>query len=1310
MGAHDDADDFAGGLTRRAFLGYSAAASVPLVASVVTVSYEMAGGGKPSDGWPEFLIRREADEVFLKVRAVGFKLKGNARRITPVAWADEYALEFELPPQHFLETALTYQTIPAIVSEADLAGISLKPSLPSLLRFRVPRQPLRLDPQTLLDWSKFELIAPNPTAAGLPYDLEIPRVDREAFSRIELPWGMELAPAPGQQVEASGAPLARSAAGWTELWSTAIQAVRPENRSIPINMEIFSVRGFTRIGTTGSVDQGTLVVTYGTSNSDGPMPKPPTPLLSWERAELAASLCRRFEYTGNADPFRYSAKIFLRDENVPPFAAAYAPGRVIHVEQMRLSTRGGSLSLRTNFAPYPGSAVSGWTHYATLGQDHFVEVIREGFLFPFGTPCQLVMSSQRIFALDSKGRFVAPLNKQAFLRIPQPNIIQVEHNETPFVALSIATEKSPALDLPQPSGDPSEYGKYDYFLPMVGGKPFEFEHVGTDWSGDRHSATMPMIFVSNKARGPKGLIWEPGYIWPPDNGPASGDPRHTIPHGGEGLRVVDSLWITQPGRFASYGGAVVELAKAAAKGQAAQRLDWVEWGRGNIPDLDPKTPAPLPFRPRARTMRLRDQASGQLSGEPSALLATYRDVRFFDFPFLDPEPTTPAEDYFTNVPLDADNNNAPFVYYLESRPLVSEAGRPTPRTPAQTVADIKDIYFKVTTGSPPDALFSSIDNEISFGRRGSADGIGGLSVPDVHAGLANRRFGVVGDATFDERRWTGFSDSKAKLEAARRVDFAAYQRSQRMPLDKMPFQNSRGAPERDAAAAAARALMGYAAAASLTKRKPDAASPFAVGLKLGDLFGRDAELIPGMRFSDLFADVLLAGTDAPDEKVAFALTGSDRQAAAEPLSWEVRLSGIEWLSRLQESGSAPALLPGILSALTEEARPNPTARPMAVGMDASLAWSNSAFNDVNIGPAVFRVNDSTRITIDANAHIDFGFPNLVGSPPRLEFAPGASHVSAKTEVTSFAVEIFGAIRLDFDFVRFAIARDGSKSFEVRLAGVSLLKPLDFINQLQSMLGGLGGDNGIHVAISPQRAEISQTLNFPADGGILLMGPAQVTNLAFSWMVTIPLAGRGVLSVAFGLSSREKPLTIFVPPWYGGKAYGLIEATTRGCRLVEVSMEYGALVPIDWKIARGQASLTAGIFFRLERDDANDTGSVEFRAFIKAAANLSVAGIIRFVGLVYISLSYVSNGSGKRVIGQAGYSVSIKIGFVRVSYSFTAEYEKAQEGGRNSLAGTEALGLLSGDETEVGQSPFGSAFSLDAFQRVLAGYGDRGMGA
>lgn len=1276
--------------------------------------------------WPEYILRRERDELYLKLKAVGFReaIISGSRWLLPLKEGEEQFLVFVFPPQHFAEIALaTDKEIPQVFVESRLTQIRLTPSAPSQVAFRVTRKkPIRLRLENILAWDQFELVLPDLDKAGDPYQLEIGKNETKPTTRIEMPWGIELSPG-SKDAAASFTfddPLrVRTVGSWTELWTTSLRRKSADTlQSIP--MEVLSVRGFDRKNVEGTVEDGTLVVTYG----DRPgmtFPPRPTPLSNYSRIDIANSLSRRFPYTGKITP-PTNTGVIKYESNDPNqsgcIAACYAPGRTVPVKQFRLSARGGWLELEGKWDPFPGCALSGWVHSTSLGRDHHVEVVSEGFLYPLGTPCELVLLSERVFGLDDSGHFVAPLITQAFLQIPQPNSISVGHTETPFKSISVTTVRSPPLDLP-PGGDPETYRHYDFFLPQVGGAPFAFEHVGSDWDGKNHRASMPMIFVNNKSRAPNGLIWEPGSLWSPSNQSlvcptppvAQGDASHAIDQtaGGDGLRTVDKFWALVPGRFAQYGGTSMALAPSAAQGATVQRIDWIEWTRGNIPDLLPTTVS-APFRPRARTMRASIQSMGQISGEPSSSLVSYRDVRFTYSPILDPEPTTPPAFYFFNVTAQADDPDSPYIYMLETRALVQEGGSVANRSPEQVAKDVRQAYFGVSVDpSPiPDNLFLGIDNEVRFGRSQSSEGVGGLSVPDTHLSTVNRKHGPVGDATFNEGRWRGYvGQSKSRIQAAQRLDYAAFAQKTRPHHDLIPFDSSRDQNLRDALVSDARQLMGIAVAPAAAFSAPDI-SGVVPGLKLGDLFGPNAQILPGLNFQDIFQDVALGS--APGNVAG--------ERAAVPPTWTLRTVGIEWLADVL-NGISSISLPDLIGLLRQGLKPSlPGDEPLSLGVEASLQWSNDVFKDVTVGPVKFIPSQGeTRIAINARARIDLGKVAIPLDSAAFELSPGKPKVAARAEMTSFSVVIFSAMDIKFSNVAFEIFEDGHKDFAVQIKSVDLLPPLDFISQLAKIFGGLG-DSSVHIVPTPQQIRIWQTLQFPSGGsGPLFMGPAQISNLSLGWSVTIPLSGRDVLAVGFSVSTREKPLTIYVPPWYGGKAYALIETTTRGCRLVEVSMEYGALIPITWGIATGQASLTAGIFYMLQRNDPANSGTVILRAFAKAAANLSVAGIIDFSGLIFIAMERIA-AAQKILRGTAEVSVSIKIGFVRISYSFSAVHEEVsgnEEGfvaADVTIAPATELVVPSGTVTRIGGGqpsdgkPFGRTFTKgrrQAFERVLAGY-------
>ncbi|MGJ7487064.1 hypothetical protein ACSFA2_17515 [Variovorax sp. LT2P21] len=1204
--------------------------------------------------------------------------------------------------------------------ESLLSSVELQPSAPSHIVLRdLRRKRIKLSLEDLLDWSSLETVLPDHNNADEDvllqprYDLEVDPAKSPLSTRVELPWGIELTPSRSQRGEGVAwrhAIKPKAAGSWTPMWTTALVGA---GSKLP-QMEVLSVRGFERGQTTGSEGAGNLVVRY----RDKPGTQSPTqaPLSNYDRLTIATSLSGRFPYTGRVGPPPLQTALVQYANTCA--SACYVDGRAIPVEQFRLGALGGWLKFDAHWVPAPSCAQAGWVQRTSLGRDEHVEVLDAGFLYPFGTPCQLLVQSERVFVLDVAGHYVAPVIKQVFLQIAESNLVPIAHAETPFVSVAIKTAQTPPLDLP-PGGNASKYREYDFFVPTVNGAPFAFDHEGTDWGGDKHRSAMPLIYISNKATMANGLIWESGYPYQHSQRDAmcgmdgSGDPdaTHTIPKSGDGLKVVDKIWHGADWRFAKYRASLAALAKPISKGDTSQRVDWVEWVRAGIPDMSPTVAVARPFGARSRTLRLRLEGIGQMSGQDSSVIATYRDVRSVSCTLLDPDPTAPPDLYKLNVQPGESMSADPYLYLLETRALIGETQTPLSLTDTQRALQIRENYFNATSGTIPDALFFGITNEIKFGESANSESVGGLSVPDTHASILTRNCGAVGDATFNERRWRGYAAKKAFLESIGRVDFAAFRRERRKHLDVQPFDPVRVASDLAALEREARTVMGFATApaphiAAAGTRAAGLPSP---NLNFGDLFGLDAQILPGLTFADVFRNVLFGGS--PPGQMRVASDGDSRSAP--PLVWDVRLIGLEPILEMVGEGAGQQSLPQVLAAMMAEAKTTPDAEPYSIGMEASLQWTNDVFKPETIGPLKFEpFRGETRMLIDARSRVDLGSVRVSQDLRKLEFSPGMAVVAASARLERFSITLFDAIKVTFRQVAFVMRPDGGKDFQTEIETVDLVGPLAFISQLSDVLGGIGGDQGIKLDLSPQRVRVSQTLRFPAtEGQPLFIGPAQVINLALGWFVMVPLQGRDVLSVGFSVCSREKPLTIYVPPFYGGKAHVLLELTTKGCRLIEVSMEYGALVPVTWTLASGIASLTAGIFYMCEKvvDKAGDlvSGKVVLRAFVKAAADLKVAGFIDFCGLVFIALESNEGAGGKSVKGESTISVSIKIGFVRVSYSFTATREEKQSGGQRLNGRRVALASGAGptytdDKGEILYGAMDEARTA-AFRRILGGY-------
>ena len=143
-----------------------------------------------------------------------------------------------------------------------------------------------------------------------------------------------------------------------------------------------------------------------------------------------------------------------------------------------------------------------WDHVATQGRDHYVRIVYEGFLLPFGHRASLVKVTERKVhaphgsAGNPDGSPVAYLRQRMY-------VVVREHDKTydpagfvygglemPMRAgVTITTRVTPEIDMPTWVGNSS-------FLVSVGNAPYPFSVRGTDEAGHHAAFTAPLMFVS----------------------------------------------------------------------------------------------------------------------------------------------------------------------------------------------------------------------------------------------------------------------------------------------------------------------------------------------------------------------------------------------------------------------------------------------------------------------------------------------------------------------------------------------------------------------------------------------------------------------------------------------------------------------------------------------------------------------------------------------------------------------------------------------------------------------------------------------
>ena len=96
---------------------------------------------------------------------------------------------------------------------------------------------------------------------------------------------------------------------------------------------------------------------------------------------------------------------------------------------------------------------------------------------------------------------------------------------------------------------------------------------------------------------------------------------------------------------------------------------------------------------------------------------------------------------------------------------------------------------------------------------------------------------------------------------------------------------------------------------------------------------------------------------------------------------------------------------------------------------------------------------------------------------------------------------------------------------------------------------------------------------------MAIGVFSLTNLSLNADTRIRFLGKAV-TVGFSFCTRERPFTLAVAFLGGGGFFG-IRLSPQGLEVLEMSLEFGAIVALDFGVASGSVSAMAGIYIRLE---------------------------------------------------------------------------------------------------------------------------------
>jgi len=345
----------------------------------------------------------------------------------------------------------------------------------------------------------------------------------------------------------------------------------------------------------------------------------------------------------------------------------------------------------------------------------------------------------------------------------------------------------------------------------------------------------------------------------------------------------------------------------------------------------------------------------------------------------------------------------------------------------------------------------------------------------------------------------------------------------------------------------------------------------------------------------------------------------------------ILLSKIIQALNLAEAGNTdkvPKLTARVVYPEGADGKENPDGVPL--GVETNLTWTPRVKDDPT---HIFKTMDDTSLRITGRFFVSFD-----GGSPTYQIRGELKHfkIDLIAPVTSFII-------VEFKELIFT-ASDGSKpDLKPEIADVKFVGPLSFVNALQSFLKsktGGGGGSGLSVDISPAGVKAGYTLAIPN----LTLGVLAIQNMSLSAGLHIPFNGDPV-RLRFAFCERQNPFLLTVSCFGGGGFFG-IGLGLDGIELLEASFEFGGNFALDIGVASGGVYIMAGIYYKMEGDDATLTG------YLKMGGSLEILGIITISVEFYMSLTY--DIPNDKVWGQAKLTVKVEILFFSASVELSVE--------------------------------------------------------
>jgi hypothetical protein len=258
-------------------------------------------------------------------------------------------------------------------------------------------------------------------------------------------------------------------------------------------------------------------------------------------------------------------------------------------------------------------------------------------------------------------------------------------------------------------------------------------------------------------------------------------------------------------------------------------------------------------------------------------------------------------------------------------------------------------------------------------------------------------------------------------------------------------------------------------------------------------------------------------------------------------------------------------------------------------------------------------------------------------------------------------------------------RDGeAPTLDVSGVGAKFFGLLNLLKKLQDAVDL--GPAAPHIDASSSGVMASYTLPVPD----VTAGAFQMTGLVFHAGIDVPFDDRPV-TISLAFASRAKPFNLSVL-MFGGGGYVDVVIDKTGLRRLEVALEFGASVAVNFVVAFGEVHAMGGVHLLKVGDDISLSG------YLRLGGSVSIFGLITVSVELTVTLGYRSDTN--EMIGRAILVLEVDLTLFSESVELdTGDWVLVGGGGAERMAdGRPAFAGLPGGGVPADWLRYRSAFA------------------